>query len=120
MRAFIGIAALALVAAGCGQASHVSGASCTMPPAVAVTSIQLTGLQFVPSCAKVTHGVNVTFTNEDAVPHTVTTDAGQAESFDVSLPTNGSTFTHAFVTAGTTIHIHCNIHAGMVATIFVE
>ncbi len=119
MRTLFGIAALALVAAGCGGSSHMSSA-CDTPPATTVTAIELRDNQFVPSCAKVAQGVLITFTNNGSMTHTVTTDAGQPETFDSSNLAPGLTFTHAFLTAGTTVHIHCNIHAGMVATIFVE
>ncbi len=43
----------------------------------------------------------------------------QPPAFDDTLGAGGSS-SRAFATAGTTVHIHCKIHAGMTATIFVE
>jgi plastocyanin len=77
------------------------------------------GMQFSPTCARVPMGTEVVFTNDDTVAHTVTTDAGQAESFDSGTIAPGSTYRHTFATAGT-IAIHCSIHSNMHLSVVVQ
>jgi len=61
----------------------------------------------------------VTWTWADAAPHTVTSNAGGAESFaSAQLTGNGQTFSHTFANAGTTSY-KCNVHAMMTGTITV-
>jgi plastocyanin len=74
------------LAAGCGGGGGGDGggspAACTAASATATTSVSLSGMAFVPTCVKIAKGATVTFRNADAVNHTVTTDAGQPETFD--------------------------------------
>lgn len=113
----------ALAAIGCGSSMYGNGSSappCTLASATPVTStIELAGMAFVPSCAKLTSGTAVTFTNDDATPHTVTTDAGQVETFDSGSMAQGAHFAHTFATVGT-VMIHCTFHANMHLTVFVQ
>jgi plastocyanin len=115
-------------ALGCGSGGYggSSGspapapAQCTAANAEVVTgAIELVGMAFVPDCAKVALNTAVTFTNDDTVAHTVTTDAGQPETFDSGNLGQGAHFTHAFSTAGT-VRIHCTIHPEMHLTVFVQ
>lgn len=118
-------AAVAVAAGlGCGSSgyggSSAAAAQCTAATATAVSrSIELSGMAFVPACAKVAAGTAVTFTNDDAVAHTVTADAGQAESFDSGALAQGAQFAHTFATAGT-VRIHCSIHPEMHLTVIVQ
>ena len=122
-------AAAAAAVLGCGSDYGGGGSSdygapapaqCTPAYATAVTgAIGISGMAFVPACAKVAAGTAVTFTNGDATAHTVTTDAGQAESFDSGSLAPGAQFTHTFTTAGT-VHIHCSIHPEIRLTLFVQ
>jgi plastocyanin len=129
MRAFLALGACAL-AIGCGSdyggdsgspygAPAPSPAACTAANATATTSVAVTATQFVPSCVRVSAGATVTFSNVDAGPHTVTTDAGQQEQFDSGTLGPGATFTHAFAPAGT-VHLHCTVHPEMLATVVVQ
>ncbi len=115
-----GLAILTLVAtlAACGDDKEESEA-CTKDNAENVTTISIQDEAFVPSCAKVALNAAVTFTNDDNTDHTVTTDSGQAETFDSGVLTSGQDFTHTFATAGT-IKYHCDVHSGMKATVFVD
>jgi plastocyanin len=117
--------ALAAVVAGCGGSSGYGGGGggggtqCTAANATAVTTVTMAGFQFVPSCIRIAPGATITFDNTDTMTHTVTTDAGQPETFDHTL-TAGQNVSQPFKNQPETVHIHCNIHAGMTATIFVE
>ncbi len=117
------VAAVAtVVAAGCGTGYGGAAAPppCTLAGATAVGSaIALSGMEFVPSCAKVAAGTAVTFTNDDSFAHTVTSDAGQADVFDSGTLAPAGQFAHTFATAGTE-HVHCNIHPNMHLTVFVQ
>ncbi len=119
------LAAAALAAvAGCGgsSGSSQSNVGCTASSATATTSVSLAGTSFSPSCILVSAGSSITFTNVDGgFAHTVTTDAGQATSFDSGNLASGRAFTQAFPTAGT-VRIHCTYHAsmGMTATVIVQ
>lgn len=112
-----GTMALAVLAAlglsACG------GSDCTPDNAEGTSTIALQGNTFSPSCIKVSQGNTLTFRNQDAVVHTVTTDAGQPETFDSGDVASGTQFQHAFGVAGT-VHLHCNHHPGMTATVYVR
>lgn len=56
----------------------------------------------------------------DSLPHTVTSNAGGAETFSSgSITGNGETFTHTFANIGATTY-KCNVHAMMQGTITVD
>jgi plastocyanin len=121
-------AVLATAVLGCGSSyagsSSYGGApaapQCTAANAQAVTgAIEIAGMAFSPACAKVPLNTLVTFTNDDTVAHTVTTDAGQPETFDSGAIAPSGHFTHTFGTAGP-IAIHCTIHPDMHLTVFVQ
>ncbi len=110
-------------ACGGGSSGYSPGnkpAACSATSATATTSVSLSGMEFVPSCVKISKGATVTFQNADTVNHTVTTDAGQPETFDSGPLAPRSDFVHTFANAAETVHVHCSIHAGMTATIFVQ
>ncbi len=121
------VAAALLSAAGCGSGMGSGSGSaapapvaCTSANATAVTgAIEIAGMAFVPACAKVAAGTTVTFTNDDSIAHTVTSDAGQPETFDSGALAQGAHFTHAFATAETE-QIHCTIHPEMHLTVIVQ
>jgi len=116
-RALAAVAATLL--AGCGEASPSTDAPCTEVGAVAQTEVLLEYYTFIPRCLRVTTGTPVTYLNLDTVPHTVTTDAGQVETFDSGTLEPGTVFTHTFATAGD-IALHCNIIQNMTATVYVR
>jgi len=117
MKKFLLIVALI---AGCGDEDQSrDAADCTAAGATQTTSVNLTDEAFSPVCVKVAKGAEVTFTNKDSMAHTVTTDSGQAESFDSGNMDQNATFKHVFATAGT-IRAHCENHGGMHIAIVVE
>lgn len=74
------------------------------------------GMAFNPGTITVTAGTTVTWTNKDAVTHTVTSTTNLFDSG--SLGTNG-TFSHTFATAGTFPYI-CKIHPYMTGSVTVN
>lgn len=106
-----------LLLAACGGTDGDQG--CTADSAVATTSVHLVTNAFSPSCFKVPLAAQVTFSNDDVTAHTVTTDAGEAETFDSGHVLPGDVFTHAFGSVGTT-RLHCTLHAGMMATAIIQ
>ena len=71
---------------------------------------------FSPANLTVTAGSTVTWTNSDSAAHTVTADGAV---FSSSSLTDGGTFSHRFMTAGTFAY-HCAIHPSMTGTVTVS
>lgn len=88
--------------------------SCT-----ATTAVSITGFTFSPACITVSPGATVTFTNDDDVVHTATTNALQVTPFDSGIMVSHATFTTPALAAGT-IKGFCSVHAGMLFEIRVE
>lgn len=84
----------------------------------ATTAVNIQGIAF-PATISVKPGTTVTWTNRDSVSHTVTSDAGQAQSFDSNTIAPNGTFSVTFAKAGTYAY-HCNIHASMHGTVVVS
>lgn len=123
MRAPVLLAGLAALAAtACGGSDYGGdggGDGCTAASATATTSVQLVANAFIPSCIRVAPGATVTFTNADTMPHTVTTDPGQPETFDSGNVAAGASYEHTFAGTPATVNVHCSLHA-MQATIYVQ
>jgi plastocyanin len=75
--------------------------------------ISIKGYAFSSASLTVASGTTVTWTNNDAVTHTVTADDG---SFDSGNIAPGATFSHKFSAAGT-VNYHCSIHPTMKGSI---
>jgi len=71
---------------------------------------------YKPNPIMVSAGATVTWTNDDGVTHTVTSDSG---AFNSNGLASGGTFQFTFPTAGT-FPYHCTIHPGMVGTVVVQ
>ncbi len=78
--------------------------------------VWIQGMAFTPSSITITAGTTITWTNKDAVVHTVTSDTNLFDSG--SIGTNG-TYSRNFATAGTYPY-HCTIHPSMTATVVVN
>ncbi|HLZ69460.1 MAG TPA: plastocyanin/azurin family copper-binding protein [Dehalococcoidia bacterium] len=95
------------------------GAALTASPAGGASeAAEIKGIAF-PASITVKPGTTVTWTNHDSVSHTVTSDAGQAQSFDSNTLAPNGAFSVTFAKAGT-YHYHCNIHASMHGTVVVS
>ena len=115
--ALVTILALGLVA--CGAKPSVAP---TTEPAAQPTSapggaaeVEITNFAFDPPSLTVKAGTTVTWTNQDSAPHTITSDAGDWDSGQLS---KGQSFSHTFDQAGTLAY-HCSVHPSMTGTIVV-
>ncbi len=104
------VAALGAVAfmLGC-----MSDNTVTNPPAQ-TQSVNIKSFAFNPVGAVVSVGSTVTWTNQDAVAHTVT-----GAGFDSGAMAQNATFAHTFNTKGTFAY-HCSFHSSMVASVTVQ
>jgi len=80
-------------------------------------NVMIQNFAFSPATLTVKAGTDVTFTNQDSVTHTVTSDTGL---FDSGNLTSGKSFSFTFQTPGTYSY-HCSIHTSMAhGTIIVQ
>lgn len=102
------------------------GASSTQAPASsssstgeasqqAANAVTIQNMAFTPQNLRVKVGQTVTWTNQDQILHTVTSDTGAFESGNMNP---GGTFSFTFTKAGT-FSYHCAIHSGMKAQVTV-
>lgn len=80
-----------------------------------VNEVFIQNMAFNPSTITVTVGTSITWTNKDAIGHTVTSDSGLFDSGTIG--TNG-TYIYTFATAGTFTY-HCKVHPTMTASVTV-
>lgn len=90
----------------------------TATPAAAGKAVSIKNLEFNPIAITVKSGTSVTWTNEDAVPHTVTSKTPSPAAFDSGTIQQGTTFTYTFTQPGTYSYF-CTIHTFMTGTVVV-
>jgi plastocyanin len=100
-RLAIGVAALA----GCDPTPTAAG-GCTPT----TTRVCMSGNQFVPLNLVVGPGVEVTWTNGDGTPHTVTNAQGSPEIFNSGTIQEGDSFHWTFDNLGT-YRYYCTFHS---------
>jgi amicyanin len=85
--------------------------------ATGAVAIDMKNIAFSPKTVTVKVGQKITWTNEDSVPHNVTSKSGAK----ISSPTfnKGGTFSFTPTKAGTIDYV-CTIHPGMEGTIVVK
>ena len=86
------------------------------PAPAATVSVRIVNFKFTPATMTIKAGTTVTWTNSDAVGHTVNFHANGINS--PSVLNQGDKFSHTFSTAGTYAYI-CDIHPFMHGTIVV-
>ncbi len=106
--------ALAIAAAGCGATAQGTG---PVQPAAAQTAgaaVTVKTFQFQPGELTVRAGTRVTWTNEDAIAHTVTSGTPESPDrrFDAPLDGKGAKFSYTFSQPGTYPYF-CNRHQSM-------
>jgi len=107
----------AVVLGGCGNdPSGYGGGGCT-PTATRVCTVGLTA--FAPGTLTVPAPTTVMWLNGGGVAHTVTSDEGSSEVFDLSLGVGSGAVSHVFNAAGS-FGYHCEIHPAMTGTIVVN
>src|SRR5450432_305437 len=103
----------AITITSCSKGSN-NNSMTTTPPAA--NSVSIVNMSFSPAALTVTVGTTVTWTNNDNMTHTVTSDTS---AFDSGNLTVGSKFTKVFSVAGT-YEYHCTIHPTMKGSIVVK
>jgi plastocyanin len=86
-------------------------------PAAAEVPVDIRDFAFSPNPVEVPVGGTVTWTNQDAVPHTATSDQRGVLQSGAIAP--GSSFSQVFDTAGEFAY-HCEFHPNMTGTIIVK
>ncbi len=104
-----------LVAAAAGAAG--SPAADTADAAAAVTTVGIKNLAFNPAAIEIPVGGSVTWTNQDAVPHSAT--ARDRTLLQSGTLNPGESFTHTFAAAGE-FDYFCEFHANMKGSIVVR
>lgn len=92
------------------------GASAPITISIPSGAMNLGSEAFGTNPLMITAGQTVTWTNNDSVTHTVTSDDGV---FDSGLLPPGMSFSHTFNVPGT-FNYHCNIHTTMTGSIEVS
>jgi plastocyanin len=85
-------------------------------------AVSINNMLYSPATITVSAGTIITWTNNDSVEHTVTSDNGLFDSGGISTPglySSGGTFSHTFSTPGTSPY-HCTYHPGMTAKVVVN
>ena len=105
-------------------ASTMPGMTMSAPPpggtpAVPVSghTVAIKGFAFAPAALAVTVGTTVTWTNQDADAHTVTSQGSGGPLRSAALNT-GQSYSYTFTTPGTYAYL-CTIHPFMTATVTV-
>jgi plastocyanin len=80
-------------------------------------AVSIQNMSFSPSALTVKTGTKVTWTNNDSVAHTVTSDSGGLLNSSVLAP--GESFSFIF-TATDSVAYHCSIHPFMKGTVNTE
>lgn len=80
------------------------------------TAVEIKDFAFSPATLTVKVGDTVTWTNQDSVGHSATSDDG---SFDTGVLAQGESNTVTFTEAGT-FNYHCTPHPNMKATVVVQ
>jgi plastocyanin len=78
--------------------------------------VWIQGIAFDPSTITIITGTTITWTNKDAIGHSVTSDTGV---FDSGIINASGTFSYTFDTAGT-FPYHCKVHTTMTASVVVK
>lgn len=102
-----------------GQSSDAA-AQQTTAPAEAVDEVAITDFVFAPAAITVAAGTTVTFTNEDAAPHTATSGASlNADGvFDTGTLKKGQSKSVKLTKTGTFAY-YCELHPFMKAKVIV-
>jgi plastocyanin len=95
--------------------STTTGGGSTTTVAAGQFQVTIDGFAFTPPELTVPVGTTVTWTNNHAANHTVTSDTGV---FDSGTMAQGATFAFTFTEAGE-FPYHCSIHSSMTAKIIV-
>lgn len=90
--------------------------SAAITPAPSSVTVDIKNFAFSPSALSVKVGTKVTWTNNDSVPHTVTSDSGDLLNSSTLSP--GQSFSFTLTVPGSNTY-HCAIHPTMKGAITV-
>jgi plastocyanin len=110
--------------AGAGNATNATNTGATGGPtsvSIVPGSSSLTTDAYQPNPVQVSTGATVTWTNDDAQPHTATSgeNATPDGTFDSGIMAPAATFEHTFTAAGEYPYF-CLLHPNMVGTVSVS
>jgi len=88
----------------------------TATPISGQANVNISGFAFAPQTLRISIGTKVTWTNNDSVNHTVTS---QDNLFNSGTIARSATFSFTFTQSGT-FDYHCQIHPSMTGKIIVE
>ena len=88
----------------------------TSPAPSGGNSVSIANFAFSPTSITVKIGATITWTNNDSVAHTVTSDRGVFDSGNLAA---GKSYTYTFSKAGT-FPYHCAVHPSMKASVIVQ
>jgi plastocyanin len=100
-----------------GGVSYQKSDSTPAAPAGAGAKVALKDSQFAPAAITAKVGQTITWTNSDAIAHTVTATANA--TFDSGTVEPGGTFSYVTKRAGTISYV-CTFHPGMTGSITVQ
>jgi manganese oxidase len=104
----------------CSKSSNTTNP--VTPPSTGNNTVSMVNTAFSPASLTVAAGTTVTWTNNDAMTHTVTSGTPSAPdgTFDSCNMGTGATFHYTFATKGT-YQYFCRVHAAtMKATVVVQ
>jgi amicyanin len=109
---------------GCTKSSNMYSTNPTpnSTPTKGGSTVSISGMAFSPATLTVAAGTTVTWTNNDAVAHTVTSDTGLFDSGAITATGGyggGGSYSYTFSTAGT-YNYHCTVHPMMTGKIVVQ
>jgi plastocyanin len=110
--------AIAVIPTGCSKSSMYGTGGNNGPGSKGspgTNEVWIQNMVFTPSSITVKEGTTITWTNQDGINHTVTSDSGLFNSGPLGT---GKTFAFTFTTAGTYTY-HCSIHPSMTAKVIV-
>jgi plastocyanin len=111
------VLALILILTACAKQSTTGQVTQTPPSGGATYNIAISNFAFSPSDQTIRVGDTVVWTNNDPLPHSVTSDSGsELSSSDLST---GRTYSHTFNTPGVFTY-HCGVHPNMKGQITVQ
>lgn len=104
-----------------GQATQTLPTLVTTPaPTTTVESnvmVSIKDFSFNPKTLTIKTGTKVIWTNNDSVPHTITSDSGNLLNSGVLPP--GQSFSFTFTNLGT-VNYHCSVHSMMKSTVIIQ
>jgi len=107
---------IAMVLIYCSKGSSYNSTPNTTTPPPVINTVSIVNMAFSAASLTVPVGTTVTWTNNDNMMHTVTSDATGFDSGNLAM---GSNFSKVFSVAGTYTY-HCTIHPSMKGTIIVK